>query len=235
MHQQIVEANVPAGVDQAPLESPQAVLIAPQATPQLADRTSEPTPTAPALAPAAEVPNRMIRRSRSSGDLARAGHCVACHTANPAHLPHLWSGDCVGFPGRSYFTALTSAPAVPTPPLPHPTPRPTASKTGRSSTPGESQAAPQTNSRTPPPTLPQPPTTSDGKIPEDFRSIASAGGPDEAMIAALSAEIGLPKATGSPPRALQEPASMQGSQSQGQPMQYNQQRPARGGGPRQNQ
>ena len=31
------------------------------------------------------------------------GHCLACHSANKGHLPHLRTGDCVGFPGSTYY------------------------------------------------------------------------------------------------------------------------------------
>ena len=91
--------------------------------------------------PAVEAPRRTaIRRSCSSGDLAVAGFCVACHTANPSHLPHLRSGNCVGFPGRSHFSALPTEQVPPLPP-PHPTPRPTASRTDRSVIPDSRRAS----------------------------------------------------------------------------------------------
>lgn len=228
MDQQLVEATVPAVVDQTPTESPQAALVAPQATPQLADRSSETTPSASALAvtpPPAPVGSRVRSRSAeplrlvTRAQLEAAGHCTACHEG--AHRAHIGWGDCRAVPRLERWRI---------PDAPEPRESPAAPQTNARSPP---PTAPQTNARTPPTTVPLPPTaripplpptvplqptTSDGRIHEDFRSAASAGGPDEAMIAALSAEIGLPNATGSPPRELQELASIPGSQSQGQPM-----------------
>ena len=73
-------------------------------------------------------------------------HCVACHTANRSHKEHLRRGDCVGFPGSSYYgrngnpesaqgSRRRSSSQPPSssnrtvfclpPPLPHPTATPT--------------------------------------------------------------------------------------------------------------
>eukprot|EP00959_Pyramimonas_sp_CCMP1952_P313666 6565637-Pyramimonas_sp.AAC.1 len=68
-----------------------------------------------------DTPRRPPRRSLSAGTLPKAplaltaafsrreGHCLACHTENRGHAPHLRSGDCVGFPGSSYYRKQSAA------------------------------------------------------------------------------------------------------------------------------
>ena len=51
-------------------------------------------------------PNRRIEMSPRRAQ--REGHCLACHTSNKGHHPHLRTGDCVGFPGRTYYTTHDS-------------------------------------------------------------------------------------------------------------------------------
>ena len=46
-------------------------------------------------------PDPAITMGRKQAE--REGHCLACHTPNTSHYPHLWGGDCVGFPGRTYY------------------------------------------------------------------------------------------------------------------------------------
>ena len=36
--------------------------------------------------------------------------CLACHTANRGHKPHIYRGDCVGFPGGAYYGARRTTP-----------------------------------------------------------------------------------------------------------------------------
>ena len=48
------------------------------------------------------VPSRADERM-SLKQSRELGHCLACHTSNPGHHPHLRYGDCVGFPGRGYY------------------------------------------------------------------------------------------------------------------------------------
>ena len=51
-------------------------------------------------------PNPRITMSPSRAK--REGHCLACHTSNKGHHPHLRAGDCVGFPGRTYYATHDS-------------------------------------------------------------------------------------------------------------------------------
>ena len=39
----------------------------------------------------------------SRAQAEREGNCLACHTANTSHYPHLRRGDCVGFPGATFY------------------------------------------------------------------------------------------------------------------------------------
>jgi hypothetical protein len=71
-------------------------------------------------------PKRAARRAQSFDRAAGAagGHCLACHTANLGHARHLRSGDCVGFPGSSFYRrqeAPAPEPAQPLPALQEPT------------------------------------------------------------------------------------------------------------------
>merc|ERR1712079_52456 len=50
---------------------------------------------------AGRQPDPGVTMSRRQAE--QEGHCLACHTRNLGHVPHLRRGDCVGFPGRMYY------------------------------------------------------------------------------------------------------------------------------------
>ena len=43
-----------------------------------------------------------ISRSRTNRQMEAEGHCVACHTENRSHRPHIHIGDCIHIPQREF-------------------------------------------------------------------------------------------------------------------------------------
>ena len=65
-------------------------------------RTMRPVPKAKARSfSLGRRPDPEVVLSRAQAELE--SHCPACHSSNQNHLPHLRRGDCVGYPGRTWY------------------------------------------------------------------------------------------------------------------------------------
>ena len=140
-------------------------------------QTSQPTLNVPMPPAPLALTTRTRKTGRSSSEerpRLNMATCVACHTPNRGHKGHLYSGDCIGFPGRALADLPTTSPIempVPTGPVP-----PLTDDLTKIIEDADDDANNNSNISNP-------------IIPDSFKSVGSAGGVEPTGLASQSCDL----------------------------------------------